>query len=285
MSIREAESEPLFGNVRLILDSIFAISLGLASPVITGGFTKQSKMAGAHLVMLGINQGVVENVMTWLGKQLTMRHPRLPWTRIQDTSNGKRDWNRIRSRKASSQRRRRREEGFPAAQKGQGLITLKKKSSKALLWERWWHSPFMSLGTSAMTTEGRRAHALRNQSQRAAIRVDRRYLEKRESHFGSFTGTDKLRDTPFGYMVAGDVVVRVLLADRGARLRSRLNTEVRLRRDELWLVVKCDILQNVVAEDRYVFPAMVPSVAGKRPPTRATNMALWEGEVQGCRST
>lgn len=60
----------------------------------------------------------------------------------------------------------------------------------------------MSLGTSAMTTEGRRAHA----------------LEKRESHFGSFTGTDKLRDTPFGYMVAGDVVVRVLLADRGARL-------------------------------------------------------------------
>lgn len=36
-----------------------------------------------------------------------------------------------------------------------------------------------------------------------------------------------------------------------------------LRRHELWLVVKCDTLQNVAAEDRYVFPATVPSVAGK----------------------
>jgi len=58
-----------------------------------------------------------------------------------------------------------------------------------------------------------------------------------------------------------------------------------LRRHEPWLVVKCGTLQNVVAEDRYVFPAMVPGVAGKRLPTRATNMAPWEGEVQKCRST
>jgi hypothetical protein len=56
-------------------------------------------------------------------------------------------------------------------------------------------------------------------------------------------------------------------------------------RHELWLAVKCDTLQNVVSEGRYVFPAMVPGVAGKRLPTRATNMALWEGEVQRCRST
>lgn len=48
MSIREAESEPLFGNVRLILDSIFAISLGLASPVITGGFTKQVNLTQSN---------------------------------------------------------------------------------------------------------------------------------------------------------------------------------------------------------------------------------------------
>lgn len=58
-----------------------------------------------------------------------------------------------------------------------------------------------------------------------------------------------------------------------------------LRRYELCLVVKCDTPQNVVAEDQYVFPAMVPGVADKRLPTRATNMALWEGEVQRRRST
>lgn len=102
----------------------------------------------------------------------------------------------------------------------------------------------MSLGTSATTTEGRKAHALRNRSQRAAMRVDRGYLERRKSHFGSFTGTDKSRDTPFGYMVAGDVVVRVPLGDRGTRLRSRLNAEVRMTVDVTNLCRGTGVLQG-----------------------------------------
>jgi hypothetical protein len=101
----------------------------------------------------------------------------------------------------------------------------------------------MSLGTSATTTEGR-AHALRNRSKRVAIMVDRRYLERRESHFSSFTGTDKSWDTPFGYMIAGDVVVRVPLGDRGARLGSILNTEVRMTMDKTNLCTGTGVLQG-----------------------------------------
>ena len=102
----------------------------------------------------------------------------------------------------------------------------------------------MGLGTSATMTEEGRANALKNQSQRVAIRVDRRYLERRESHFRSFTGTDKSCDTPFGNMIAGDVVVRVLLGDGGARLGSMLNTEVLMTVDETNLCAGTGVLQG-----------------------------------------
>lgn len=102
----------------------------------------------------------------------------------------------------------------------------------------------MSLGTSATTTEGGRADALRNRSQRVVIRVDGRYLESRESHFRSFTGTGKSRDTPFGCMIAGGVVVRVLLDDGGARLGSILNTEVRMTVDETNICSRAGVLQD-----------------------------------------